>query len=374
MPRQANAIDFWRGFALISIFINHIPGIYYSRFTHANISVSDSADLFVFLAGWSLRYVVGSGDKQTSIWHLMLRLVGRALTLYYVQVMITMVAIAMLAATALRLDNPLLLEWHNAAAVFHDPVPTHIGLAFLTHQLGYFDILPLYVVLMVMAPAIAVVDRYTPNLVLPLSLAVYFATLAIPITVTTWPVEGQWFFNPLAWQAIFVLGFVMAKDTGVGGFVHRHIVPIRWVALPIVIFFVLVAWNNWWPDPTKLPQPRLFFIPGKTFATPVRLIQFLALVAVFSVAFPYIRKVVPPLVEVLSMCGRNALAVFCVGSLLSLAGQITRFVSRGDIFIDTVVVIVGIAIMVLTAWLTEDRTKPRAPARPQPQPASSSPS
>jgi hypothetical protein len=374
MPRQANAIDFWRGFALISIFINHIPGIYYSRFTHANISVSDSADLFVFLAGWSLRYVVGSGDKQTSIWHLMLRLIGRALTLYYVQVMITMVAIAMLAATALRLDNPLLLEWHNAAAVFHDPVPTHIGLALLTHQLGYFDILPLYVVLMVMAPTIAVVDRYAPNLVLPLSLAVYFATLAIPITVPTWPVEGQWFFNPLAWQAIFVLGFVMAKETGIGGFVRRQIVPIRWMALPIVIFFVLVAWNNWWPDPTKLPQPRLLFIPGKTFATPVRLIQFLALIAVFSVTFPYIRKAVPPLVEALSMCGRNALAVFAVGSLLSLGGQIARFVYRGDIFVDTIVVIIGIAIMVLTAWLTEsrDRTRSRAPARQQPASSSSS--
>ncbi len=55
MTRQANAVDFWRGFALVSIFINHIPGIYYSKFTHANYSISDSADLFVFLAGWSLR-------------------------------------------------------------------------------------------------------------------------------------------------------------------------------------------------------------------------------------------------------------------------------------------------------------------------------
>ncbi len=55
MPRQANAVDFWRGIALITIFINHIPGNYWGRFTHANYSISDSADLFVFLAGWSLR-------------------------------------------------------------------------------------------------------------------------------------------------------------------------------------------------------------------------------------------------------------------------------------------------------------------------------
>ena len=33
--------------------------------------------------------------------------------------------------------------------------------------------------------------------------------------------EGQWFFNPLAWQLVFVLGFVIARDDGVGGFVHE---------------------------------------------------------------------------------------------------------------------------------------------------------
>ena len=29
MPRTSNAVDFWRGYALVTIFINHIPGIYY---------------------------------------------------------------------------------------------------------------------------------------------------------------------------------------------------------------------------------------------------------------------------------------------------------------------------------------------------------
>ena len=73
MPREANAVDFWRGIALITIFINHVPGIYYARFTHANYSLSDSADLFVFLAGWSLRLLVGSPSKGAAG-----RLVSRA--------------------------------------------------------------------------------------------------------------------------------------------------------------------------------------------------------------------------------------------------------------------------------------------------------
>ena len=41
MPREANAVDFWRGFALVSIFINHVPGITYEHFTHRNFSISD---------------------------------------------------------------------------------------------------------------------------------------------------------------------------------------------------------------------------------------------------------------------------------------------------------------------------------------------
>ena len=65
MTRQPNAIDFWRGFALITIFINHIPGLYFEVFTHKNYSISDCADLFVFLAGWALRLAVGPADDPT---------------------------------------------------------------------------------------------------------------------------------------------------------------------------------------------------------------------------------------------------------------------------------------------------------------------
>ena len=51
MPRAINVVDFWRGFALVEIFVNHIPGNVYEQFTHKALSLSDSAELFVFLAG-----------------------------------------------------------------------------------------------------------------------------------------------------------------------------------------------------------------------------------------------------------------------------------------------------------------------------------
>lgn len=360
MPRQANPVDFWRGFALVTIFINHIPGIYYARFTHGNISISDSADLFVFLAGFSLRFLVGSGTRPTATWFVVLRLIARAAQIYAAQILITMLAIAILALAATTLDNPLLLEWNNAAAVFYDPIPTHIGLALITHQLGYFDILPLYVVLMSIAPLFAVIDRYTPNLLLPLCLILYCAVLAFRIIPPTWPVEGDWFFNPLAWQITFVLGFVLARDSGVGAFARRHLIWIRVVAAPIVVAGVAMVLTGWFPDPTKVPQPILFFISDKTYDTPIRLIQFLAVVAVFSGTYPYVRRFAAPLTDFLSMLGRNSLPVFCVGSLLSLSGQIVRFVYRGYVSIDTVVVIVGIIVMAATAWLAEWRDRVRS--------------
>ncbi len=291
MTREPNAVDFWRGFALITIFIDHVPGLIYASYTLANVSIADAADLFVFLAGWSLRLMAEGRGEPRPIRDVMLRLFGRALEIYAAQVLITMLAIAFLALSATELDNPLLLQWHNAAAVFTDPVPTHIGLAVLTHQLGYFDILPLYVVLMLMAPFFALIDRVAPMLLLPLSLALYLCVLAFRLTLPTWPVAGTWFFNPLAWQAVFVLGFCLAApNRGAGAFARRHIARLRVIGVPIVIAGAVIHLFDLWPDPTKVPNPKLFFIADKTFMTPMRLIQFLSLVAVFSVAWPYIRR------------------------------------------------------------------------------------
>jgi hypothetical protein len=370
MWRQPNAVDFWRGFALITIFIDQIPGLFFAHYTLINFSISDAADLFVFLAGWSLRLMADGGGRHIPTRDVMLRLFGRALEIYAAQVLITMLAIAMLALTSLELDNPLLLEWHNAAAVFNDPVPTHIGLALLTHQLGYFNILPLYVMLMLMAPFFALIDRTAPHLLLPASATLYLAALTFRLTLPTWPVSGTWFFNPLAWQFVFVLGFVIARaDHGIGAWARRHIVWLRLLALPILIYATLAVIFDWLWDPTNVPEPKLFFLLDKTYATPARLIQFLTLVTVFSVAFPYfrrfaklpfLRRPVLGLIGLLSLLGRNSLYVFCVGSLLSLTGQMVRFVYRGTVGIDTAVVISGIRIMAFTAWLAESRQRAHA--------------
>jgi hypothetical protein len=369
--RAPNEIDFWRGFALATIFINHVPGIFYERFTHRNVSLSDSAEMFVFLAGWSLRFVVTNPGQPLSAGRLVLRLVGRAVVIYAAQILITVIAIALIAAASLYFDAPPLLEWHNAAAVFEEPVASHIGLVLLSHQLGYFNILPLYVVLMTAAPVIALLDRASPWLLLAASLALYVYALLGGINLPTYPVEGRWFLDPLTWQLIFVLGFLIAApDTGLGALARRHHRVLRIVAIPFVLAGGLAAWFHYSPDPLRVPDPKLFFMFDKTFLSPARLIHAIALVGFFAGGFRYIARALPPLGRYLSMLGRNSLNVFCVGSVLSLAGQIARFEYGGGIGTDTVVIIIGITALGVTGWVSEWRDRLRARQQPQPSPSS----
>jgi hypothetical protein len=358
--RGPNEVDFWRGLALVTIFINHIPGFTFERFTHRNFGLSDSAELFVFLAGWGLRGLADGVKETLGLERLVLRLGARAVTLYAAQILITIIAIGLIAGAALILDNPLLLEWHNAAAVFQDPVAAHVGLVVLTHQLGYFDILPLYVTLMLGSPALAIVHYVQPRLVLPGSLLLYAAALTFQVNFPTWPVEGSWFFNPLAWQLVFVLGFTLAGPNGPGAMARRHPVLRRAVGGIVLAVAAAVVLSRTAPDPTRVPWPPLFFIFDKTYVTPARLIHFLSVVAVFGGTFFLVLRHAAPLAQFLSMLGRNSLNVFCVGSLLSITAQILRFAVGHGRMIDFAILAVGVAILGLTAWVSELRSRLQA--------------
>jgi hypothetical protein len=108
-----------------------------------------------------------------------------------------------------------------------------------------------------------------------------------------------------------------------------------------------------------VPEPRLLFLLSKTYVTPARLIQFLAVLALFSALYPYIERWLEPLARFFAMLGRNSLPVFCVGSILSLASQIVRYIYNAGFLADTLIVLAGTAALALTAWLSERRAEPQ---------------
>src|SRR5688500_12152726 len=118
--REPNAFDFWRGLALITIFINHIPGYVFEQFPFSDYTLSDPAELFVFLAGWSLLFATEPKGKPDRAGRVVFRLASRTVEVYRPQIVIMVLALAIIAAAAVYLENPLLLDWHNAGTFFTD--------------------------------------------------------------------------------------------------------------------------------------------------------------------------------------------------------------------------------------------------------------
>ncbi len=288
---------------------------------------------------------------------LVYRLAGRALTIYFAQILITLFAIAIIAGAATWFDQPYILQWHNAAAVFDDPVEAHIGLVLLRYQLGYFNILPLYVVLMAAGPSIGVIDRIAPKLLLPLSAALYLYSVATAFNLPTWPVEGNWFFSPFCWQFIFILGFLLGGPRGYASFSPRTKTILFWLSGLQTLIGATIALADFTPDPANLPDPKLFFLFDKTFDSPARVVHALALACFFGGAFARIARWAPALATYLSMLGRNSLNVFCAGSLLSLCGQIVRYVYNGRLEYDFLVLFVGLTGLGVVAWMSEWRRR-----------------
>ena len=358
--RGPNEIDFWRGFALLTIFIDHVPGLWFENYTMRHFGLSDAAELFVFLAGWSMRLLMNGRKEPMSLPGAVMRLETRALTIFFAQLIITQMALALTAAGSLVLENPLFLEWNNAAAAFEAPIETQVGLLLLSHQMGFFDILPLYVVIIAGAPLWVICDRIWKWLPLILSVTLYAAVLTSGVNLPTWPVEGRWYFNPFAWQLVFVLGYMLADAKGPAAVLRRHRRPLRWLGLAGVAAGLAFSLADYVPDPLAVPEPKLFFMFDKTFVTPARILHLLALVALFNGLYGRLDQKVGALARFLSMLGRNSLHVFCVGSLFALAAQFGRFVLGGSILVDIMVLLMGIVVMGVTAWVVEWRVRSRA--------------
>jgi hypothetical protein len=63
-PRDLR-LDFFRGVALLFIFVDHIPNNVLGRFTLGRFGFSDAAELFIFISGYSAALVyAGIMERQ----------------------------------------------------------------------------------------------------------------------------------------------------------------------------------------------------------------------------------------------------------------------------------------------------------------------
>ena len=170
------AVDFARGLVLVAMTIDHLPGNLLEHFTPRNFALSDSAEAFVFLSGLSVGLVYYRRTLAAGLAPVARSCLKRAGRLYGVHILMTAGALAIFAAAYwLGGFNDALIAPHGRAVVFHEPLRGAIGVALLSHQLGYFNILPLYVALMALAPLVLALARFSPTAALTAALGAYGA-------------------------------------------------------------------------------------------------------------------------------------------------------------------------------------------------------
>ena len=81
-PQRDTRIDVFRALALITIYVNHIPGTVYEHFTHRNIGFSDAAEAFVLISGVAVGLAYGMKFGPGNRLLMTLKALRRTATLY----------------------------------------------------------------------------------------------------------------------------------------------------------------------------------------------------------------------------------------------------------------------------------------------------
>lgn len=367
-------LDFFRGLALVCIFIDHIPENYLNYFTISAIGFSDAAEVFIFISGFTASLVYGRALAVRGVLIAVVQVLRRAWQLYVAHIFLFVIFIAEVSYTVKTFNNPMYNEEMGVGDFLQRPHVAVIQAMLLQFQPTFLDILPMYIVMLLIFPAVLVCLRWQPLAALIPSALVYLAVQVFDLTLPAYPPDRVWTFNPLAWQFLFVLGAVLghAERRAPPGARARLVAMLYWPALTIaaLAFVTRLSWSfhNFWEVVPALFERQLWPI-NKSNLSPVRLLSFFALVMLVARwVSPQARFMRSTAARPLVLCGRHSLEIFCLSILLSALGHFLMSAINAGFTMQAAVNIVGIAIMCLVAamldWYRavqrEPATNPRA--------------
>ena len=352
-------LDMFRGVALVMIFINHVPGTIYENLTNRNFGFSDAAEAFVFMSGMAAGLAYSNGFRKGSLWLAVARVWARARQLYFVHLTITLLCLAIFAAAALWFDLPEVMLKNNIAPIYGKPLSTLIGIPLLGHQLGYLNILPLYTVLLLATPFLLLIGMRQPWLLFGLSIATWILAGQFRLNFPSFPNSGGWFFNPFSWQILYIVGLLSGVAMKSGKrFIPYHpaLFGLAAAFLVIVLIWVKVPQLG---DAGRYALARLadagapFYITwfDKTFLAAPRLLHALALFYVFG-HLPIMRTIAASAAAApFRLLGRQGLAVFAAGTVISMFLQVVKTPRQPDPLFDGAILGAGLLALLALAWV-----------------------
>jgi hypothetical protein len=347
-------LDLFRGIALWLIFLDHIPENIVNWITIRNYGFSDATEIFIFISGYTAAFVYGRAMRERGFMLSSARILRRAWQIYVAHIFLFTIFMAEIAYVAATFDNPLYAEEMKILDFLKQPDVTIFQALLLKFKPVNMDVLPLYIVLLLLFPPTLFVLLRRPNLALAGSAVVYALAWRLDFNLPAYP-NGVWFFNPFAWQLLFVFGAWCALGGAIrlDGVLRSRIVLAIAVAYLLFAFFITLTWRF-----ESLDR----FVPGwlaewmypidKTNLDVLRFAHFLALAAVtlYFVPrdWPALKwKILQPAIR----CGQHSLEIFCLGVFLAFAGEFIIAESSGGPLLQTAISALGIFIMSATANL-----------------------
>jgi hypothetical protein len=353
-------LDLFRGLSLWMIFLDHIPSHQVSDIaswvTIRNYGFSDAAEIFVFISGYTASLLYGRKMRQQGFLVGAAQILRHTWQIYVAHLFLFTSYVAEVGYASWKFDAPNFENYTNTSVFFHHPETALVQASLLSFKPVDLDVLPVYILLLAGFPPVLWLLRRAPQLVLAGSASLYGCVWLFGWNLSAYP-DGLWYFNPFAWQILFVLGAWCAAG-GVEGL--KDVVESRTIAVGAALclaiaFFVAMGWHSRFfaaIEPSWLAQWIVSHPIDKTDLHPFRLVHFVA-VAVIVLRFvprewdswkaPGFRHAI--------LCGQHSLEIFCVGVLLSFAAHVILFEWAHGIVAEIVVSASGILSMVCVASL-----------------------
>ena len=347
-------LDLFRGIALWLIFLDHIPENVVNWFTIRNYGFSDATEIFIFISGYTAAFVYGRAMRERGFLIAGARILRRAWQIYVAHIFLFTIFMAEIAYVAATFDNPLYAEEMNILDFLKQPDVTIFQALLLKFKPVNMDVLPLYIVLLLLFPPALAMLLWQPAFALAASALLYVLTWNFDWNLPAYP-NGVWFFNPFAWQLLFVFGAWCA----LGG--AKRLAPVlqsRAILAVAIAYlaFAFVITLTWYVEPLGRLVPNWLsewmYPIDKTNLDVLRFAHFLALAAV-TVRFvprdwPGLKS---PILQPAIRCGQHSLEIFCLGVFLAFAGQFVISEYSGGPLIQIAISFTGIIIMIGTANL-----------------------
>ena len=347
-------LDLFRGLALWLIFVDHLPPNILTWFTIRNYGFSDATEIFIFISGYTAAFVYGRAMLEAGFVVASARVLRRVWQIYVAHVFLFTIFLAEISYVATNFNNPLYTEEMGIMDFLKQPDVTIVQALLLRFRPVNMDVLPLYIVLMLFLPLILWLMKWRSDVTLALSAALYAVTWHFDLYLSAYP-NGVWFFNPLAWQLLFVFGAWCALDGAVrmSRILSSNITMWVCIAYLVAAFFVTLTWHL--PQLSFLLPKRLeqwMYPISKTDLDVLRFAHFLALAALTVRFLPRdwsgLKSVwLRPLI----LCGQHSLEIFCLGVFLAFAGHFILVEISGGAGLHFLISVAGVVIMSGMAWV-----------------------